>query len=58
MRIAPRVDLTEAEKDLLKKWTQGRKTAVRVAERARIVLLAARGEQDLQIASQLNITPK
>ena len=58
MRIAPRVDLPEAEKGLLENWTQGRKTTVRVAERTRIVLLAAKGEQGLQIASQLNITPK
>ena len=58
MRVAPKIDLTEEEKTVLEKWTQGRKTAVRLAERARIVLLAAKGGQDLQIASQLKITPK
>ena len=58
MRVAPKIDLTGEEKIVLEKWTQGRETAVRVAGRARIVLLAANGGQDLQIASQLKISPR
>lgn len=58
MRVAPPIELTPDEKAVLKRWSLARKTAVRVAERARIVLLAAEGRQDLQIADELAITPK
>lgn len=58
MRIAPRVKLDEGAKETLEKWANGRKTPVRLAERARIVLLAGEGKQDLEIAAALGITPK
>jgi transposase len=58
MRVAPAVELDKAAKEALEKWVNGRKTAVRLAERARIVLLAGEGKQDLEIASALGITPK
>lgn len=58
MRVAPQVELDEEAKQTLEKWANGRKTAVRLAERARIVLLAGEGKQDLEIAATLCITPK
>jgi transposase len=58
MRIAPKIELTVEEKESLQQWSQGRKTPMRLVERARIVLLASEGRQDLQIAAKLSITPK
>lgn len=58
MRVAPQINLTAEETAALERWAQGRKTPVRLAERARIVLLASQGLRDLQIASELAITPK
>src|SRR5258708_10080508 len=58
MRVAPRIELTEEEMATLLGWRNGRKSPVRLAERARIVLLAAEGRQDLDIAETLLITPK
>ncbi|MBZ2183112.1 MAG: helix-turn-helix domain-containing protein [Bryobacter sp.] len=39
-------------------WANGRKTPVRMAERARILLLADAGVQDTEISSRLFVTPK
>jgi transposase len=58
MRVAPPIELTSEETSALSAWAKGRKTPVRLAERARILLLAAEGNQDLDIAATLNITPK
>ncbi|OUC16297.1 MAG: IS630 family transposase [Alkalinema sp. CACIAM 70d] len=58
MRVAPSIELDQAAKAALEKWANGRKTAVRLAERARIVLMAGEGKQDLEIATALGITPK
>ena len=48
MRVAPKIDLTGEETIVLETWTHYRETVVRVAGRARIVLLAANGGQDLK----------
>lgn len=58
MRVAPSIELDQAAQAALEKWANGRKTAVRLAERARIVLMAGEGKQDLEIAAALSITPK
>lgn len=55
MRIAPEIVLTEDERADLTKLTASRLTSVRLSQRARIVLLAADGLQDKQIAEQLGI---
>lgn len=57
MRVAPKIELTAEEKVTLTTWANGRKTPVRMAERARVLLLAAEGKRDLEIASELSITP-
>src|ERR1051325_5378972 len=56
MRVAPRVALTEDEERTLRQWARGRSLPARQVERARVVLLAAAGKQDLEIAGQVGIS--
>lgn len=58
MRIAPPVVLTEEQKQQLLVWSRGRRTPARVVRRAQIVLLAAGGKQNKQIAEELGIMPR
>jgi transposase len=57
MRTAPVVVLTEDERAALRRWSRGRSTAMRLVQRAKIVLMAAEGMQNQAIASELGITP-
>lgn len=56
MRVAPTITLTEEQSDQLRALVAGRRVQVRVAERARMVLLAAEGRQDKEIAELLGVT--
>lgn len=56
MKVAPKIILSVTQKQQLEGWIRGRCTSVRVAERARIILLASDGRQDIAIAETLNIT--
>jgi len=56
MRIAPKVILTNEQQAQLRAAAQGRSVSVRLAERASIVLLAAAGKEDIEIAVRLSIT--
>lgn len=56
MRVAPKVELTKEQRSTLEAWANGRKTPVRLAERSRIVLFAAEGKRDIDIAAALSIT--
>jgi len=56
MRVAPAVELTSEQRLTLEQWARGRSLAARQVERARIVLLAADGKQDIEIAYKLGIT--
>ena len=58
MRIAPAIRLSPEQRTVLESQARSRSLPVRVAERARIVLLAASGQQDLEIAARMAITPK
>src|SRR5881409_130687 len=58
MRIAPAIALSPEQRTLLVSQAGSRSLPVRVAERARIVLFAAFGQQDLEIAARMGITPK
>ena len=58
MRIARPVQLDAEQRDILEQRARARSLPARVVERSRIVLLAAAGKQDIEIASELNITPK
>ena len=55
MRIALAIELTDEQTSGLKKLVRSRLTSVRLAQRARIVLLAAQGLQNKAIAEQLGI---
>ena len=58
MRIAPAITLSSEQRATLEQWARSRSLPARVIERARIVLLAAAGRQDKQIAVAMKITPK
>jgi transposase len=56
MRVASPVELTEDQRQTLQQWSRGRSLPARQVERARIVLLAADGKQDLEIAAEIGIS--
>ena len=58
MRIAPVITLSAEQRTVLESQARSRSLAVRVVERARILLLAAAGRQDKDIAVLLSMTPK
>ncbi len=54
MRIAPEIQLSPGDRARLEQLARGRRTAVRLVLRAKIVLLAAQGFENRQIAAKLN----
>ena len=56
MRIAPTIELTTQERTALRRLINGRRTEVRVVQRAQIVLTAARGMENRHIAEELGVT--
>jgi transposase len=57
MRIAVAIVLTPEERKQLVDWSRGRSLPKRIVERARIVLAAAEGQQNKQIAEELGLDP-
>lgn len=57
MRIAPTVTLSEQQRRQLEANVRGRRLPARLVERSRIVLMAAAGARDSDIAAALSITP-
>jgi transposase len=55
MRVALEIVLMDSEREVLTKLARSKRTSVRLAQRARIVLLAAQGLQNRVIAAQLGI---
>jgi len=55
VRVAPEVVLTAEEREQLDALVHSRSTSARVAQRARIVLLAAKGWQNKEIAVELGV---
>jgi transposase len=53
MRHAPAIELSEQERIMLAKLARSNTSSVRLARRARIILLAAAGEDNTQIAAEL-----
>jgi transposase len=53
MRVAARIKLTEKERKKLEELRRGRKNAVRVQERAAIILMAADGYENQAIAREI-----
>ena len=58
MRVAPAIELTSVARLELEKLSRRRTTPVRVAQRSRIILLAADGMQDKQIAQRMGVAPR
>ena len=58
MRVAPTIALTAEVRLELEKLSRRRTTTVRVAQRSRIVLLAASGLENKQITEQMGVAPR
>jgi len=56
MRVARTIELNSSEKTRLTTLSKGRRTSVRLAERLKIILLAAEGKDNQQIGETLGIT--
>lgn len=57
MRTAPKIVLSDPEQVTLNRWARSQISSVRLARRARIVLLAAEDKTNKQIAEQMKIRP-
>src|SRR3990170_1038577 len=57
MRVAPAIVLSEEERERLRSWSRGRSTPHRLVLRSRIVLRAAEGLQNKEIAAALGTEP-
>lgn len=55
-RKAPTIDLSDAERDELERWSRRRTSAHSLARRARAILLAADGHTDVEIAKRIGVT--
>ena len=55
LRVAPGIELTDEQEGELMRLARSKRTSVRLAQRAQIVLLAAQGLQNKDIAQQLGI---
>ena len=56
MRVAKAITLTDEERTTLVKWSRGRSTPARLIQRAQIVLAAADGRENKEIALELGCT--
>jgi transposase len=54
VRVAPRITLTNEDRQTLERWARGRSTPARQVLRARIVLTAAEGKENRAIAAELH----
>src|SRR5215470_11983593 len=56
MRRACQITLTDEDRATLERWSRGRSTQARLVTRARIVLAAARGQENKDIATELGVS--
>lgn len=56
MRVAVNIELKDEERQLLERLSRSRSTSVRLAERSKIVLLAAQNKTNAEIAEELGIS--
>jgi transposase len=54
-RVAPAVSVSEEQRVVLQRWSRGRSTPVRLMQRAKIILHAADGWRNQEIAAELGI---
>jgi transposase len=55
MRVAVAIKLSEEERTTLQKWSRGRSTPARLVKRAQVILLAAEGQRNDEIAKQVGL---
>src|SRR5690349_18306070 len=58
MRVAVPVVILDADRKTLERWSRGRSFASRLTMRAKIVLMAARGMLNQEIAAELGLQQK
>ena len=58
MKSARRITLTNEERTTLERWSRGRRTPARLVLRGKIVLRAAQGMMNREIAQKLKTAPK
>lgn len=58
MRVAPPVKIDDSQRETLAQWARSRSLPARQVERAKVILLAADGKTDLEIAASLHMTNK
>ena len=58
MRVAQPVVIDDSQREILTHWARSRTLSARQVERAKVVLLAAEGKSDLEIAAGLHISNK
>ena len=56
MRRACQITLNDADRLILERWSRGRSTQARLVTRARVVLSAAEGKENKDIAVELHIS--
>lgn len=56
MRVAKPITLSEQDRTTLTKWSRGRSTPARLVQRAKIILAAAEGRENKDIAVELGCT--
>jgi transposase len=56
MRRACQITLSDEDRTTLERWSRGRSTQARLVTRARVVLAAAAGKENKDIAAELNIS--
>jgi transposase len=56
MRRACQITLSDEDRSTLERWSRGRSTQARLVTRARVVLAAAEGRENQDIAAELNIS--
>lgn len=56
MRRACQITLSDEDRATLERWSRGRSTQARLVTRARVVLAAAEGRENKDIAAELNIS--
>ena len=57
MRIAPTITVADDQRVTLQRWARGRSTPVRLMQRAKMILMAADGIQNKEIARTLGVQP-
>ena len=57
MRVAPAIALSPEDRETLQRYSRGRRVARRLADRSAMVLLAAEGRRNTEIAQALNTAP-